>query len=84
LRLKRLRDVRQDRGLSQQQLATRVGTYQPQISRIEDGANILPETADRIAKALLCDVSDLVMPEEPTITLKLSDISPDVLEMLKK
>ena len=84
MRLMKLRDVRRNRGLSQRELAKRVGTYQPRIAMIESGTNILPETAHKIASALLCDVSDLVQPEEPTITLKVSDLPPGVLEMLTK
>jgi DNA-binding Xre family transcriptional regulator len=82
MRLMRLRDVRRDRGLSQRELADRVGTYQPRIAMIESGTNILPETAEKIAWALLCEVSDLVQPEEPVVVLKVSDLPPGVLEML--
>ena len=84
MRLMRLRDVRRDRGLSQRELAERVGTYQPRIAMIESGTNILPETAQKIASALLCDVSDLVQPEEPTITLKVSDLPPEILQLLSR
>ncbi len=86
MRLKRLRDVRQSRNLSQSALAARVSSTwdQPRISKIEDGASVRPETADRIAKALLCNVGDLVMPEEPTVTLKLSDLPPEILTLLAK
>jgi DNA-binding Xre family transcriptional regulator len=84
MRLMRLRDVRRDRGLSQRELADRVGTYQPRIAMIESGTNILPETAEKIAKALLCDVSDLVKPEEPTVTLRLSDLPPGLLQTLNE
>jgi len=84
MRLMRLRHVRRDRGLSQRELAARVGMYQPRISMIEGGTPIRVETAERLAKALLCNVSDLVKPEEPTITLRLSEIPPQVLETLTK
>jgi transcriptional regulator with XRE-family HTH domain len=84
MRLMRLRDVRRNRGLSQRELADRVGTYQPRIAMIESGTNILPETAEKIARALLCDVSDLVQPEEPVITLRLSEIPPEMLATLTK
>jgi transcriptional regulator with XRE-family HTH domain len=84
MRLKRLRDVRRDRGLSQRELANRIGSYQPHIALIEDGKNVLPETADRITRALLCDVSDLVKPEEPVLTLKLSEIPPELLATLTR
>jgi transcriptional regulator with XRE-family HTH domain len=83
MRLTRLRDVRRDRGLSQRELGERVGMHQPRIADIEGGIQIRPETAERIARGLLCDVSDLVKPEEPTITLKLSEVPPAMLELLK-
>lgn len=48
-----LRDLRVEKGLSQQALADRVGTSQPQIKRLEDGARKLTkEWAERIAPAL--------------------------------
>jgi hypothetical protein len=37
-----------------------------------------------IARALLCNVSDLVQPEEPTLTFKLSELNPEVLALLKR
>ena len=84
MRLMRLRDVRRDRGLSQRELADRVGTFQPRIAMIESGTNIRQETAEKIARALLCDVSDLVQPDEPVITLRLSEIPPEMLATLTK
>jgi transcriptional regulator with XRE-family HTH domain len=84
MRLMRLRDVRRDRGLSQRELGKRVGMHQPRIAMIESGTRIRPETAERIARGLLCDVADLVKPEEPTITLRLSEVPPQLLETLKK
>lgn len=84
MRLTKLRDVRRSRGLSQAGLGSRVGVKQPRVGMIEGGANVTRETAERYAKALLCDVSGLVMPEEPTIALKLSDLSPELLATLTK
>ncbi len=85
MHLTRLREVRRDRGLSQRELAERAGIAgQPRIAAIESGTNIRPETAEKIANALLCDVSDLVKPDEPRVTLKLSDLPPGLLEMLRK
>jgi transcriptional regulator with XRE-family HTH domain len=57
----RLRRQRQRLGLSQQQLAARVGLKQPNISRIESGRNDYPrlESIKRLAKALRCKVEDL-------------------------
>ena len=80
----RLRDVRRDRGLSQRELGERVGMHQPRIAMIEAGIQIRRETAERLAKGLLCDVEDLVKPDEPTITLRLSEVPPEMLEMLKR
>jgi transcriptional regulator with XRE-family HTH domain len=84
MRLMRLRDVRRDRGLSQRELGERVGMHQPRIAMIESGTQIRPETAERIAKGLHCDVADLIVPEEPTITLRLSEVPPQMLEMLQE
>lgn len=51
--MSRLRDLRQKAGISQQALADRVGTSQPQIKRLEDGARKLTkEWAERLAPAL--------------------------------
>ena len=84
MHLKRLRDVRRDRGLSQRELGERIGVLQPRIAMIEGGANISRETANKLASALLCDVSDLVQPEEPTITFKVSDLPPEILQLLSR
>lgn len=51
--MSRLRELRNDLGLSQQALADRVGTSQPQIKRLEDGARKLTrEWAERLGPAL--------------------------------
>jgi transcriptional regulator with XRE-family HTH domain len=84
MRLENLRNIRHDRNLSQSQLGSRIGVQQPRVAMIEGGANVTRETAVRIAGALLCDVEDLVKPEEPTITLRLSEVPPEMLEMLQK
>jgi transcriptional regulator with XRE-family HTH domain len=57
----RLREVRLNRGLSQQELAERVGIPQPHVSAMESGVkfpNLL--TVLRLAAALECKVTDLV------------------------
>jgi len=57
----RLREVRLKRGLSQQELAERVGIPQPHVSAMESGVkfpNLL--TVLRLAVALECKVTDLV------------------------
>lgn len=51
--MSRLRELRVEQGLSQQALADRIGTSQPQIKRLEDGARKLTkEWAERLAPAL--------------------------------
>jgi hypothetical protein len=41
-------------------------------------------TAEKLAGVLLCDVSDLVRVEEPTLTFKVSELPAEVLALLKK
>ncbi len=79
-----MRSVRRSRGLSQESLGRRLGTTQGRIAVIEGGASITQETADRVASALMCSVSDLVQVEEPTLTFKVSELPPEVLALLKK
>jgi len=44
----------------------------------------VPErTAQRIADVLLCNVADLAEAEEPTVTFKLSELTPEVMALLK-
>jgi hypothetical protein len=40
--------------------------------------------AENIAQALLCNVSDLAQPDEPTLTFRLSELNPEVLALLKR
>jgi transcriptional regulator with XRE-family HTH domain len=57
----RLREVRLKRGLSQQELAERVGIPQPHVSAMESGVkfpNLL--TVLRLADALGCKVTELI------------------------
>ncbi len=83
MHLENLRNVRRSRNLSQSQLGSRIGVQQPRVAMIEGGANVSRSTAERIARVLLCDVSDLVKPEEPTITLRVSDLTPELLTKLR-
>jgi transcriptional regulator with XRE-family HTH domain len=83
MRLDRMKIMRRDRGLSQSELGARIGVLQPRVATIEGGASVTRETAEKIATALLCDVGDLVAPTEPTITLRLSEIPPELLALLK-
>jgi transcriptional regulator with XRE-family HTH domain len=82
--LMRMKDVRKSRGLTQRELANRLHTDQPRIAKIENGLSVPERTAQRIADVLLCNVADLVQPEEPTVTFKLSELSPEVLHLLTK
>jgi transcriptional regulator with XRE-family HTH domain len=84
MQLNNLRNVRRDRGLSQRELGERIGVLQARIASIEGGTSVSPETAERLSKALLCDVGDLMRPDEPVITLRLSDISPEMLQAISK
>ncbi len=84
MRLDNLKAVRLSRNLSQRRLGERLGTTQGRVAMIEGGASVSPETADRYARALLCSVDDLVTPEEPTITLRVSEIPPELLATLTK
>ena len=80
----KMRSVRRSRGISQERLGERIGTTQGRIATIEGGASIVQETAEKIAAALMCSVNDLVESEEPTVTFKVSDLSPEVLALLTR
>jgi len=84
MNLARLRDVRKSRGLTQRGLATRLHTDQPRIAKIENGLSVPESTAQRIADALLCNVADLVQPEEPVLQIRLSDFPPELRSHLVK
>jgi transcriptional regulator with XRE-family HTH domain len=84
MNLARMRDVRRSRGLTQRELANRLHTDQPRIAKIENGLSVPERTAQRIADTLMCRVSDLVQTDEPVITLRLSDLSPEMLQAIGK
>jgi transcriptional regulator with XRE-family HTH domain len=84
MQLKNLRDVRRNRRLSQSDLGRRIGVRQARVASIEGGTSVSRETAEKLASALLCDVGDLMRPDEPVITLRLSDISPEMLQAISK
>ena len=84
MKVERLREVRKSRNLSQRALGQKLGWSQPRIATIEGGLSIKRETAERLAGVLLCDVSDLVRVEEPTLTFKVSELPAEVLALLKK
>ncbi|MDQ3360365.1 MAG: helix-turn-helix domain-containing protein [Actinomycetota bacterium] len=83
MRIERLASVRRDRGLTQAQLAERLGMQQPRISNMETGLSISRTLAERIAAELLCSVEDIKTPTEPTVTFKVSELPPQVLALLK-
>ncbi len=84
MRLERMKHVRRNRGLTQTELASRIGSNQSYVSKIERGMTVPGRVAEDIAHALLCNVADLTEPQEPTLTFKLSELSPEVLALLKK
>ena len=84
MQLMNLGDVRRSRGISQSDLGRRIGVRQARIASIEGGTSVSRETAERLANALLCDVGDLMQPTEPVITLRLSDLSPEILRAIGK
>ena len=84
MQLSNLRNVRRSRGLTQKALGRRIGVGQARVSSIEWGTNVSHETAERLAAALLCNTGDLMRPDEPTITLRMSDLSPEMLQAIGK
>ena len=84
MRLERMKDVRRDRGLTQTELAERIGSNQSYVSKIERGMTVPERVGRHIAETLLCEISDLTEPREPTLTLKLSTLNPEVLSLLTK
>ena len=84
MKIENMKFVRKDRGLTQRELARRVGTSQARVSSIETGLNVSPQLAQKYADVLMCDVSELRTPDQPTITLRLSDLSPEQIAVLTK
>lgn len=57
---KKIRRARKNKGISQEELADRVGLHYTTISRIERGVSNPPvETVNKISKALRVSLSDL-------------------------
>ena len=57
---KRIRKVRRDKKMTQEELAEKVGLHYTTISRIERGISNAPvQTIDKIAKVLRASLSDL-------------------------
>jgi transcriptional regulator with XRE-family HTH domain len=85
MRIEKLGEVRRSRGLTQDEFSRRTGiNSQSRVSSIERGLHVSPELAQRCADVLMCRVSDLVQPEEPTLTFKLSELNPEVLALLNR
>ena len=84
MKVERLAEIRRSRGLTQRALGERLGMSQPRVATIEAGLSIRKATADRLAAALLVDVSELMKPKEPTVTFKVSELSPEILALLSK
>lgn len=82
--LKNLRTIRKWRGLSQADVADRSGLTQARISAVELGASVGEGTASRLAQALSCRVEDMQLPESPTITLRLDELTPKQIAALTK
>lgn len=65
--MSRLREIRIERRMTQQELANACGVSQPYIVDLERGARgAKPETMERIALALGVDVSDLTEGNDTT------------------
>jgi transcriptional regulator with XRE-family HTH domain len=63
----RIRDIRADRKISQEELAWRVQLSIPYISQVENGRrNISAINLDKIAKALGAEVGDFFPPTDKT------------------
>ena len=57
---KRIREIRKEKGFTQEQIAEKIGIEPPNISKLENGAHFpLPENIEKLAKALNVDIKDL-------------------------
>lgn len=84
LKLDHLYERRTARGWSQYDLADVSGIPQPTISRAENGLRVSRRTALLLAGALGVDVNALSMDEQPTITLRIADVPPELMEALSR
>ncbi len=82
MHLDRMKKARKDAGLTQQQVGDRMECAQTRITMIENGASVRPETAERVAAAIGCKVEDLVEPNEPVLTFRLSELTPEQIAVL--
>jgi transcriptional regulator with XRE-family HTH domain len=84
MQLSRMKLERTRAGLTQEAVGKRMGTTQGRVTTIEGGASVRPATAERVAAAIGCGVADLVEPKEPTITFRLSELSPEQIAVLSR
>ena len=84
MRLDHLYERRTARGWSQYDLADVSGVPQPTISRAENGLRVSRRTALLLAGALGVGVDSLSIGEQPTITLRVADVPPGLMEALTK
>lgn len=84
MKIENMKNIRKDRGLTQRELARRMGTSQARVSSIETGLNVSPKLAQRYADCLMCDVSELRTPDQPTVTFRLSDLPPELAKFISK
>lgn len=82
--LRNLRAVRKWRNLSQTETANRAGLTQGRVSAIELGASTGEGTAKRLASALSCRVEDMKLPESPTVTIRLDQLSAEQIAVLTR
>ena len=67
----RLRRIRTEKGLSQEDLANTLGITQAAISQLESGRRVAtPKTVMRLAEALQTDIEDLAGEDEGDFELK--------------
>jgi transcriptional regulator with XRE-family HTH domain len=84
MRLDHLYERRTARGWSQYDLADVSGVPQPTISRAENGLRVSRRTALLLAGALGVDVDSLSIGEQPTITLRVADVPPELMDALSR
>lgn len=82
----RIKELREDRGLTLEQLAEKVGTSHTQISRLEHGKRRLDiNWMQRVAKALVCQPQDLMVPGAlPAELAELAAIAADLTDAQRK
>ena len=89
---KRIKEIRKNKGLTQEQIAEKIGIEPPNVSKLESGMHFpLPENIEKIAKALNVDVKELFdfehhkTPEELKFEIqKMIDNNPDKLKEIYK